>query len=165
VPDAVVYLLVFNFVERILCFCLDVKVLHVHQFLEPLAVEDLLNLAEDHLDGVVLWRVRQVEDGLDVEFDVCFLSGQGLVDTKVVHEDSQGCLTIDETDPVQELDEFPLVEGLVLYCKRFHTCLFADGGTDADILPVHLVLVDADVLALAAPVLLADAQLGEVDLV
>jgi hypothetical protein len=87
------------------------------------------------------------------------------VDAKVVHEDREGCLAIREAEPVQELDELPLVEGLLLYCKCFHTCLFADGGAHADVPLVDLVLVDADVGALAAPLLLANAELGEVDLV
>ena len=93
------------------------------------------------------------------------LGGQGLVDAKVVHEDGEWSLAISEAEPVQELNELPLVEGLLLYCKSFHTCLFADGGAHTDVPLVDLVLVDANVGALAAPLLFADAQLGEVDLV
>ena len=87
------------------------------------------------------------------------------MDTKVVHEDGEWSLAISEAEPVQELNELPLVEGLLLYCKSFHTCLFADGGAHTDVPLVDLVLVDANVGALAAPLLFADAQLGEVDLV
>ena len=74
-------------------------------------------------------------------------------------------VTFDEVELVQELDEFPLVEGLVLYHKLLYIHIFADSGRDVDILLVLLVLVETDVLALAAPDLLADAKLGEVDLV
>ena len=64
--DAVVYRLVVNLVERIFCLYLAIEGLHVSKLLEPLAVKDALHLTEDQLDGVVLWRVCQVEDGLDV---------------------------------------------------------------------------------------------------
>ena len=163
--DAVVYCLFVNLVECVFCFYLAVEGLYVSKLLEPLTVEDAFHLTEDQLDGVVLWRVCQVEDGLDIQTAVGCLSGQCLVDAKVIHEDGERRLAIREAEPVQELDELPLVEGLLLYCKGFHACLFADGGAHTDVPLVDLVLVDADVSALAAPLLFADAQLGEVDLV
>ena len=71
-------------------------------------------------------------------------------------------VTFDEVELVQELDEFPLVEGLVLYHKLLYIHIFADSGRDVDILLVLLVLVDADVLTLGTPFLLADAQLRKI---
>jgi hypothetical protein len=61
VPYARVNLIPRDTVERLLHFSDIVKGLHVRELLEPFFLVDALDLAEEALDGVIVWRVGKIE--------------------------------------------------------------------------------------------------------
>jgi hypothetical protein len=165
VSDAAVDLGPLYLIEGVLHLVDIVELLDVGQLLEPLALVDLLDLREHQLDGVELRRVREVENGQDVEVAVGLHRLLRLVHAQVVLVDGQGLVEIHEPDPVEELDVLPPVEGLPLDHQGFDASALGNCGAAADVALVQRLLVHLDVGALVAPVLLLDGELGEVDLV
>jgi flagellar assembly factor FliW len=58
VSDTVVDHIILHLVEGIFGFHLAVKRFHVRQFMKSFSVENALNLTEDRLNGIVVWRIR-----------------------------------------------------------------------------------------------------------
>ena len=64
--DTVVDYIILYFIKGIFGFLFAVKLFHVSQFMKSFPVENTLNLTEDRLDGIKVWRIRQIEDGSDI---------------------------------------------------------------------------------------------------
>ena len=88
-----------------------------------------------------------------------------LMDTKIVHKDSYRFLSVAKSQPVQELDEFISIEGLILDSQGFHSYSLRDSSTNANVAYIHLHLVNADIAAFSAPFLFANTKLSKVDLI
>ena len=163
--DAGVHLAGRDLVEGVLHLLDGIELLVVRQPVESLALVDALHLTEDGLDGVVVGAVAQVEDRNDLQPPVGVHRFFALMHPKVIHEDHQVLVVVDEGDPVEELDVLVAVEGLLLDGEGLDAGAFGDHRADGHVAAVDSLLVDVDVGVLVAPLNLLDARLGEVDLI
>ena len=87
------------------------------QLLGSQCLELLLDLAEDELDGIVVWRVCQIVDILDAELSHKFLGLLGCMDRKIIHEETNLHALIQNGQLFEVLLEFLKVDGILIDVK------------------------------------------------
>ena len=64
--NTAVNLHVLNLIEGILYLMLAVKLLHISQLLESVAIKNSFHHAENGLNWIVVWTIGEIEDWLNV---------------------------------------------------------------------------------------------------
>ena len=64
--DATINLVVLYLIERVFNLLLAIELFHVRKFLKPLSVKNAFNKTENRLYRIVVRRIREIKDGLDV---------------------------------------------------------------------------------------------------
>ena len=151
--------------KRLSYGALDIEGLVVDQAMEPLLVEVALHGREATLDRLRLGRVWDVVDRRYLEPLVHLLAEISFVHAEVVHEDRQRRIIIGLAQPTQVAAKVDLVNGVILYLDQFGSFLDRHCCDHRLVAEVDVVLVDAKIAVLTAPLESLKRTLGEVDLV
>ena len=80
------------------------------QLLGSQCLELLLDLAEDELDGIVVWCVCQIVDIPDAELSHKFLGLLGCMDRQIIHEEADLLARIQTGQLFKVIFELPKVD-------------------------------------------------------
>ena len=124
-----------------------------------------LHNGEDILDGIVLGRVRDVPDDLEVQVKIELLVCLGLVNIEIVLEDDDPVGAALDSELPEEAAVCLAVDGALVDEQVLDAADCGDGSHGGEVISIDIRLVQLEVLVLVTVIPGLDRLLGERDLV
>ena len=105
-----------------------VKAFLVHKTVQPVAIEDTLHFTEHCFNWVELWRVAHIVNALDVEPRPPLLQVFGLMNSELVHEQSEWLVSVFVAELLKVVKETSSINALRMNLAEAHALLFSHAG-------------------------------------